>query len=285
MEGPLSDPRLLADGLRFAEAPRWHEDRLWFSDVHDYKLKTVALDGVVEVVAEVPTRPSGLGFLPDGSLLMATALDQRLWIVRAGEAPVDVADLAELAQGMLNDMVVDGHGRAFVGDTGFNMAAGGAPRPGRVLVWAQGEAPKVAAEDVVFPNGCVVTPDGGHLLICETMAARISRFAIAADGTLRDRELFCDLGTPPDGLCLDAEGGVWVGLPHDGRFVHVGADGRVDAEIAAAAPFAVACALGGLDRRTLFLCSADTDLQRLGQGDTEGRIDVVEVDVPGAGWP
>jgi sugar lactone lactonase YvrE len=276
---------LLADGLRFAEAPRWRADRLWFSDVHDDKLKTVALDGTVEVVAEVPTRPSGLGFLPDGSLLMATALDQRLWIVGADAAPLDVADLSGLTQGMLNDMVVDGRGRAFVGDTGFKMAAGESPRPGRVLVWAQGQAPKVAVEDVVFPNGCVITPDGGHLLICETMAMRISRFAITPDGTLRDREVFCDLGTPPDGLCLDAEGGLWAGLPHEGRFVHVGAGGRVDAEIASAAPFAVACALGGPDRRALFLCSAYTDLERLGHGDTEGRIDIVDVDVPGAGWP
>lgn len=281
----MPEPRLLVEGLRFAEAPRWRGDRLWFSDVHAYQLKTVGLDGVLEVVAEVPTRPSGLGFLPDGRLLMATALDRRLWTVAGGGAPEAAADLSGLAQGMLNDMVVDGRGRAYVGDTGFDVGAGEAPRPGRVLTWVEGQAARVAAEDVVFPNGCVVTPDGGHLLVNETMAGRITRFAIEPDGSLGGRELFADLGSPPDGLCLDADGGVWVGMPHDGRFLHLDAAGRTDAEIVSAAPFAVACAIGGPRRRTLFLCSADTDLPRLGRGETDGRIDVVEVAVPGAGWP
>ncbi len=276
---------MLADGLRFAEAPRWVADRLWFSDVHAYQLKTVTLDGTVEVIADVPGRPSGLGALPDGKMLLATALDHRLLTVSAHQTMAPAGDLRDIASGLLNDMVVDGRGRAYVGDTGFNMAAGEPPGPGRVILWQQGVPPRVAAEDVVFPNGCVVTPEVSELIICETLAHRISRFRISEDGALSDRSVFAELDTPPDGLCLDAEGAVWAGLPHVGAFVRISGEGRIVERIPSPFPFAVACALGGPARRTLFLCSADTDLPRLAKGDTTGRIDIVEVDVPGAGWP
>jgi sugar lactone lactonase YvrE len=275
----------VTEGLRFAEAPRWRGDRLWFSDVHDYKLKTVTPDGAVDVVAEVPGRPSGLGFLPDGALLMATALDRRLVRVDVSGDLTEVADLSGTAQGVLNDMVVDGRGRAYVGDTGFDMAKGEPPRPGRVLVWEDGRDAHVAAEDVVFPNGCAITPDGATFLLAETMASRVTRFGIAEDGTLTDREQLADLGSPPDGLCLDAENAVWMAQPHRGEFVRVLANGSVDRRVPSRAPFAVTCVLGGPDRLTLFLCSADTDLDRLRRGDTAARIDALRVDVPGAGWP
>ena len=281
----MHEQRQLAASLKFAEAPRWKNDRLWFSDVHDYKLKTVTLDGVVSVVAAVPSRPSGLGFLPDGRLLMATALDCKLWTVTSTGQVTEVADLSHLAQGVLNDMVVDGAGRAFVGDTGFKMGTGQPPRPGRVLCWQEGRQARVVAEEVVFPNGCVVTPDGARFLIAETMAKRVSAFTISKDGSLSDRTVFAELESPPDGLCLDTEAALWVGLPHASAFIRVTADGKIDRSIPSAAPFAVTCALGGPNRRTLFLCSADTDLNRLGKGDTTARIDTIEVDVPGAGWP
>ena len=260
-------------------------DRLWFSDVHAYQLKTVALDGTVEVIADVPRRPSGLGALPDGRMLMATALDRRLLAVGVDGSVAALTELGDVATGLLNDMVVDGRGRAYVGDTGFNMAAGEPPGPGRIILWQEGMPPRVVAEDVVFPNGCVVTPDGSGLIICETTAQRITGFRIGDDGSLSDRVVFAELDTPPDGLCLDAEGAVWAGLPHASEFVRVSPAGLIVERIRSAFPFAVACALGGPDRKTLFLCSADTDLPRLAKGETTGRIDTVEVDVPGAGWP
>lgn len=281
----MTEQRQLAEGLRFAEAPRWHAERLWFSDVHDYKLKTVDLDGSVDVVAEVPGRPSGLGVLPDGRMLMATALDRKLWTVDPDGDVTEVADLGPLAGGLLNDMVVDGSGRAYVGDTGFNIAKGEKPAPGRVLLWSQDVGPRVAAEGVDFPNGCVVTPDGSRYIVAETLGKRISSFSIADDGGLGDRSSFARLDSPPDGLCLDEDGAVWAGLPHESAFVRVAAGGAVERRVASAAPFAVACALGGGDRRTLFLCSAYTDLERLSKGDTTGRIDALPVDVAGAGWP
>jgi 2-polyprenyl-6-methoxyphenol hydroxylase-like FAD-dependent oxidoreductase/sugar lactone lactonase YvrE len=283
-EAPATAAPLVDVGLRYVEAPRWFDDRLWFSDVHDYKLKTVTLEGEVATVCEVPGRPSGLGFLPDGRLLMATALDRKLWFVDHGEASVAV-DLSGLAGGLLNDMVVDGTGRAFVGDTGFNMAKGEAPRPGRLISWRQGEAPRIAAQDVAFPNGCAVTPDRRSLFLAETFARRITRFSIGEDGSLGERQVFAELDMPPDGLCLDAEGGLWIGMPEAARFVRLDAQGRLDRAIASPWPFAVAPMLGGADRRSLFLCSADTDLKRLARGETQARIDIVRLEIGGAGWP
>ena len=276
---------LLASGLRFAESPRWHRDRLWFSDVHDYKLKSVTMDGAVSVVADVPGRPAGLGFLPDGRLLMATALDRRLWFVDQTGAATEAADLTGIATGLLNDMVVDGLGRAYVGDSAFNMAKGEKPRLGRTIVWQEGQAVRVAADDVFFPNGCVVTPDNRTFLIAETFARRIAKFDIADDGTLTKRTVFADLEYPPDGLCLDDRGGLWVGFPEASRFVRLDERGRLDRAIASRFGFAVAVALGGIDGHTLFLCSADTDLPRLARGETTGRIDYVKVDQGRAGWP
>jgi sugar lactone lactonase YvrE len=216
---------------------------------------------------------------------MATALDRKLLSVDADGVLAEVCDLGGLAHGLLNDMVVDGLGRAYVGDTGFNMAAGESPRPGRVILWREGEEPRTVAEDVVFPNGCIVTADQRTLLIAETMASRITRFTIDRDGSLSRREVFAELASSPDGLCLDADGGVWAGLPHESAFVHLDVDGRETSRLTSPYPFAVTCVLGGPDRRTLFLCSADTDLQRLPTGDTDGRIDALDVEIAGVGWP
>jgi sugar lactone lactonase YvrE len=281
----MSSQRLIVDGLKFAEAPRWHQGRLWFSDVHDFKLKAVTPEGVLSIIAAFPSRPSGLGILPDGRLLMATALDGKLWTVTTDGAVTEAADLSHLITGLLNDMVVDGFGRAFVGDTGFKMGPGVAPRPGRVVFWKEGQSPRVVAEDVTFPNGCIVTPDGTRYLVAETLANRISSFALSSDGSLSDRQVFAELDSSPDGMCLDTENGIWVGLPLKGEFIYIGADGRIVKRMRAMAPFAVTCALGGPQRRTLFLCSAETDLQRLGRGESSARIDACSVAVGGAGWP
>ncbi len=270
--------RELLTGIKFAESPRWHEGRLWFSDVHDYAVKCVDVDGVVARVAEVPGRPAGMGFLPDGRLLLATALDKKLVLVdTSGGGLTEVADLSDLAQGTLNDMVVDERGRAYVGDVGFQFGKD-EPRPGRVILWTEGEGPRVAAEDTTFPNGCAV--DGDRYVLAETLAKRVSEFKVAADGTLTDRKVLAELNDPPDGLCLDADGAVWVAQPEESRYLRLGRDGEIDAIVPSASPFAVTCVLGGEDGRTLFLSSADTDLKRLPKGDTTGRIDTLRVPTP-----
>lgn len=276
-------PRLFAEALRYVEAPRWRDGFLWFSDVHDYRLKRANSAGKVEEICAVPGRPSGLGFLPDGRLLMATAVDRKLWIIEDGR-PMEVADLSGLATGVLNDMVVDGAGRAFVGDTGFRMGKE-PPRPGRLISWSEGWNARVAAESLDFPNGCAIAPDGRWLFLAETFGKRVTRFRIADDGSLTERGVFAELDMPPDGLCLDAEDGLWIGLPEAGQFIRLDRRGRLDRAIASPWPFAVAPAFGGEDRRRLFLASADTDLHRLARGDTRARIDYVDLAVGGAGYP
>ena len=276
---------LVTDGVVFAESPRWHNDRLWFSDVHDYALKTVDLQGDVCVVAEVPGRPAGLGVLPDGGILMATALDQVIYTVSAtGEMSV-AADLSPLATGLLNDMVVDAMGRAYVGDTGFRPNAGEPFRPGLTWLVTPGAEPVAVAEDMHFPNGCAISADGHTLYVAETFANRISRFTIGSDGRLTDRRIHAELGDSPDGLCLDADGALWVGMIRSGEFRRVDARGATIERIASPAALAVTCVIGGPDRRVLFLCSADTTLERLSRGESRGRIDRCEVATAGAGLP
>jgi len=278
-----SEQQMLVDGLKFAESPRWHDGRLWFSDVHDYAVKCVDLEGRVTRVAEVPGRPAGLGFLPDGRLLLATALDRKLSIVEVETGEVaEVADLSEIAQGGLNDMVVDTEGRAFVGDVGFTFGAE-PPRPGRVIGWTEADGASVAAEETTFPNGCAV--DGERYVLAETLAKRVSEFRVGSDGRLTDRKVLAELEDPPDGLCLDAEGCAWVAQPEESHYLRLRPDGSIDRVVESAWPFAVTCVLGGEDGRTLFLSSADTDLSRLPKGDSTGRIDMLRVDAPRAGRP
>jgi sugar lactone lactonase YvrE len=275
--------RELLAGIKFAESPRWHEGRLWFSDVHDYAVKCVDVDGVVARVADVPGRPAGMGFLPDGRMLLATALDKKLVLVDTSSGELtEVADLSDLAQGTLNDMVVDELGRAYVGDVGFEFGKD-EPRPGRVILWTEGEGPRIAAEDTTFPNGCAV--DGDRYVLAETLAKRVSEFKVAADGTLTDRKVLAELNDPPDGLCLDADGAVWVAQPEESRYLRLDRDGEIDTIVPSASPFAVTCVLGGEDGRTLFLSSADTDLKRLPKGETAGRIDTLRVATPQSGRP
>jgi len=277
--------KLLTDSVVFAESPRWHQSRLWFSDVHDYALKTVDLDGTVRVVAPVPGRPAGLGVLPDGRMLMATAIEQKLYAVSAAGQMSPIADLSFVAAGLLNDMVVDSMGRAYVGDTGFRPAAGEPYRPGRTWLVVPGAKPEIVAEDVHFPNGCALSADGRTFYVAETFANRISRFTVDSDGRLSDRRVHVELPDAPDGLCLDAEGALWVALIRAGEFLRIAAGGTVVERLTSPFPLAVTCVLGGPDRRLLFLCSADTTLERLSSGDSRGRIDLAGVPTAGSGFP
>lgn len=277
--------KLLADGVVFPESPRWHAERLWFSDVYDFALKTVDLNGQTRVVTRVPGRPSGLGALPDGRMLMATALERVLYAVSEDGSMEAVADLSSRATGLLNDMVVDREGRAYVGDTGFNVAAGEPFKPGCTWLVAPGHEPEVAADDVHLHNGCAISPDGRTLYVAETFAHRISRFDIEDDGRLSNRHIHAELSSRPDGLCLDDEDHLWVAMVQDSEFVRVAPSGVVIDRLQSPEPFALACVLGGPDRGQLFLCSADTSMERLRDGDSRGSIDVIEAPVRGAGLP
>ena len=285
MSATATGRRLLADGVVFPESPRWHDDRLWFSDVYDYTLKTVDLSGQSRVVASVPGRPSGLGVLPDGRMLMATALERIVYAVSDDGAMEAVADVSARATGLLNDMVVDRQGRAYVGDTGFNLAAGEPFKPGCTWLLAPGREPEVAAHDVHMHNGCAISPDGRTFYVAETFAHRVSRFAIDDDGRLSNRVIHAELPSRPDGLCLDSENHLWVAMVQDSEFVRVDPRGVIVKRLTSPESFALACVFGGPDRAQLFLCSADTSMERLRDGDSRGSIDVLEAPVHGAGLP
>ena len=275
---------ILVDGLTFPEAPRWREGRVWFSDFYSHRVLTVDLEGRLETVVEVPQRPSGLGWMPDGTLLVVSMLDRRLLRVDGGKTRV-VADLAALATGPCNDMVVDAAGRAYVGNFGFDRHRGEPERTACIArVDPDGRVTR-AAEDLHFPNGTVITPDGRTLVVAETLAHRLTVFDVAPDGALSGRRILATIdGCFPDGICLDAEGAVWVADARSPRVVRIRRDGAIDRTLTTGQNGAYACMLGGADRRTLFVLT-NTGSGPAMAAKTDGRIEAVRVEVPGAGLP
>ena len=281
----MTPPEILLDGLIFFEGPRWYDGKLWFSDMFAGQVRTVDLSGNTEVVAEVAERPSGLGFLPDGRLLIVSMQNRQLLrLDRTGLT--SVADLSSLAVGSPNDMVVDTHGRAYIGHFGYDLFGGEEPRPASLLlVTPDGQVHEVA-DGLEFPNGTVISPDGKSLIVAETFGRRLTAFSIADDGGLSERRVFAQFDEEtPDGICLDARGGVWVSSFESGEFVRVEDGGTITERIPVPGKRAVACALGGPQRRTLFLLTAETTLEDLAQGQSIGRVETVQVDTPGAGLP
>jgi len=276
---------IVADGLAFPEGPRWHDDRLWVSDQHAGRIVTVTATGRVETFAEVPTGPSGLGWLPDGRLL-AVAMGARAVLRFDADGPVVHADLRSLVTRDCNDMVVDATGRAYVGNFGFDLYGGETPCETVLVAVDPDGTARVAAEGLAFPNGSVITPDGRTLLVGESMAGRISAFTIADDGSLGGRRPWATLaGATVDGMCLDAEGCVWVACPATGRALRVREGGEILDEVAGSHPGVYACMLGGTDRRTLYLCTAPSHEPERTLAERTGRIEAASVSVPGAGFP
>jgi sugar lactone lactonase YvrE len=277
---------ILLDDLAFPEGPRWHEDRLWFSDQHDKRVVAMTAAGAAETIAEVPQQPSGLGWLPDGRLLIVSMLDRTVLRREADGSLVVHADLSALAPGACNDMVVGPTGRAYVGNFGFDMYAGEKPHRTCVIAVEPDGTARVAADGLGFPNGSVITPDERTLLVGESMASQISAFDIAPDGSLSNPRVWAKIeGATVDGMCLDAEGAIWSACPFTGRVLRIREGGEVVDEVKGTHPGAFACMLGGTDRRTLFVCTAPTHVPNEARVAHSGRIEAVAVDVPGAGWP
>jgi sugar lactone lactonase YvrE len=280
----MKTPEVLLDGLTFPEAPRWRAGQLWFSDFYTHRVMAVDSDGHAQTIVEVPRQPSGLGWTPSGELLVVSMLDRRL-LRFDGERLHLAADLSALATGPCNDMLVDARGRAYVGNFGYDRHAGERERTTCIVrVDPDGKAVR-AADELVFPNGMVLTPDGKTLVVAETFAHRLTAFDVAAEGMLARRRVFAEMpGCFPDGICLDAEGAVWVADARGDRVQRVVQGGRVAQAIATPGRQSYACMLGGPVRRTLFI------LTNTGSGPAmaakrDGRIETVEVDVPGAGLP
>jgi sugar lactone lactonase YvrE len=276
---------IVLDGLCFPEGPRWHDGRLFFSDQHDHRVVAMSPDGAAETIVEVPQQPSGLGWLPDGRMLVVSMLDRRVLRLEAGRL-VEHADLSAFAPAPCNDMVVDAQGRAYVGHFGFDMYGGESPKDASLLLVLPDGTVSVAAAPLQFPNGTVITPDGRTLIVGESMGGRLTAFTVGADGSLTDRREFAQLhGAVPDGICLDAEGAVWIACPLTGRCLRVQEGGEILDEVKVSHQFAFACMLGGDDRRTLYICTASTHVPDECRTKRDGRIESVVVDVPGAGLP
>jgi sugar lactone lactonase YvrE len=275
----------LADGFEFLEGPRWRDGRLWMSDSFGGQVFTVGPDGGVETVVEVPGKPSGLGFLPDGTPLIVSMKDQRVLRLENGEL-ICHAELGPLVTGDSNDMVVDAQGRAYVGNFGFDLFGGADFQTANlIMVSPTGEA-QVVAEEVEFPNGTVIFPGGEVLVVAETFGHRLTAFDVASDGTLSNRRVFADLGEyGPDGICLDQEGAIWVSAFNHGVFLRVLEGGMITHRVDLTDRHAVACQLGGSDGHTLFCLTCEGAWEEICAGRARARVEVATVDVPGAGSP
>jgi sugar lactone lactonase YvrE len=274
-------------GLAFGEGPRWHGGRLWFSDMHAQQVIALAPDGAHEVIVEVPNDPSGLGWLPDGRLLVVSMRDRRVLRLESNARLVEHANLWDLAPFHCNDMVVDSVGRAYVGNFGWDLHGGGGPRTtSLVRIDPDGSATDVA-DDLSFPNGTVITPDGRTLIVGESMARRLTAFDIDPDGSLSNRRVWAELpqGNLPDGICLDADGAIWSACPISGLVLRIAEGGEILQTIDTGRGGAFACMLGDDDRRTLYLCTAETSDPDQCKAMRAGRIERLRVDVPGAGLP
>jgi sugar lactone lactonase YvrE len=286
---------IVLDRCSYLECPRWREGRVWVSDFYTHRVLAVVPGGHAETMADVPCQPSGLGFLPDGRALIVSMRDRRVLRRERDGALSTHADLSALAPWHLNDMVVDGNGRAFVGNFGFDLM-GGAPKSSTCVLRVEpsGEA-SIAADGLMFPNGMVITPDGGTLIVAESLAARLTALDVAPDGTLSNQRLWASLERPasgsirgtvvPDGICLDAAGAIWVADAEHPRVVRVAEGGARLDEIVTDKIGVYACMLGGDDGRTLFLCAAPSYREDERAHTCDARLVATRVEVPRAGFP
>jgi len=284
----------LCDGLHFAEGPRWHDGKLWFSDFYDHAVKTVDATGKVATMLELDGQPSGLGWMPDGNLLVVSMLDRQLLRLDDDRLVVH-ADLSAIAEFHCNDMVVDSLGRAYVGNFGFDLHAAsqsddfvGALKAYQGATLARVDpdgSTHIAATALRFPNGTVITPDGRTLVIAETLGARLTAFDIDSDGSLTNQRLWAALpGIAPDGICLDAEGAIWVADALSPRCIRVGEGGVILTEVMTER-HCYACMLGGQDGRTLFMLTAIESHPQEAGTNRDGKILTTRVDVGHAGLP
>jgi sugar lactone lactonase YvrE len=270
----------LAAGFCFGEGPRWFEGLLWFSDMLGEAVHTVDPTGSLTTLPLPGHSPSGLGFRPDGSLLIVSTENRQL-LRYDGDTVTTIADLSGIAPAALGDMVVDSLGRAYIGSQAF--------QGGVILRVNPDNSVCVVAHDLDFPNGMAITADHKTLIVAESIGRRLSAFSIGDDGGLLDRRVFADgLDGPPDGISLDADGGVWTSmtLAHQfERIVSGSPNGHVTHRIDIGDRAAIACMLGGSARRTLFMLSSTEAYPKRLIGTRLSRLDTVIVDTPGAGLP
>ena len=287
----MTTAAVLATGLAFGEGPRWRDGRLWFSDFYRHAVFTLDMDGVEAKVVDVPGQPSGLGWLPDGRLLVVSMLDKKVMRLEPDGAFVEHADLTELADFHANDLITDNLGRSFVGNFGYDLHHDMAERDVPTIlgdesagsttlarVEADGSV-HVAAEHVRFPNGMALIDDGRTLILAETLRLQLTAFDVASDGTLSNRRVWASTApqmVAPDGICADPEGGIWVAAALGNAVVRYAEGGEVTGQVETS-QIAYACALGGPDGRTLFAMTAPSSEPSVVDGHRLGCIEIATV--------
>jgi sugar lactone lactonase YvrE len=275
---PPPTPTILAEGYGFPESPRWHEGLWWVSDLHRRQVLSVDPAGGSSVVAEVPGRPSGLGWLPDGRLAVASMRERRVLCVDDGGQLSSLADLSKVVLGPINDMVVTDDGHIYVGC--FGLWDGQRYGAANLAVVKPDGVVAEAAGGLAFPNGLALSGDGGSIICAETHGHRLTAWDRRDDGSLTARRVWADLGChTPDGLAIDADGAVWVADPFQRVVLHVAEGGEILDQVEMGGRGAFACALGGTDGRSLLICSniADVAAAYNNRHLREGRLEVVRV--------
>jgi sugar lactone lactonase YvrE len=281
----MPEPRTLLDGITFGESPRWHDDRLWFSDWGTQEVVAVDLLGESEVIVGVPSSPFSIDWLPDGRLLIVSGLEGVLLRREPDGSLVTYADLSGLSNHPWNEIVVDGRGNAYVNNIGFAFPAGEFA-PGTVALLTPEGSVRQVADGVAFPNGMAVIPDNSTLIVAESYGNKLTAFNIAEDGGLSNRRVWADLGHGvPDGICLDAEGAVWYADVPNKRCARVAEGGEVLQTIELDLG-CFACMLGGEERRTLFIVAQGWGgTEGTSEEERRGRVLTAPAPAPGAGWP
>src|SRR5260221_626164 len=281
----IPELQTLLTGLVFGESPRWHEDRLWFSDWGAQEVIAVDLSGKSEVITRIQSFPFCIDFLPDGRLLVVSARDRLLLRRESDGRLVTHASLGSLSDRPWNEIVVDGRGNAYLNNIGFDFP-GGEFAPGIIAVVTPDGAARQVADGVAFPNGMCVSPDNSTLIVAESYGNKLTAFAIEADGSLSNRRVWAETGTDhPDGICLDAKGALWYADVGNKHCVRVREGGEVLQTIELDRG-CFACMLGGADSKTLFLVATEwKGAENMADGSRTGQILTVRAPTPHAGWP
>ena len=283
----MTDLKTLMTGLAFGESPRWHDDRLWFSNWGAKEVIAVDPQGNSEVVVRAPTSiPFCIDWLPDGRLLIVSGPERTLLRLEPDGSLATHADLTGLSDHALNEIVVDGRGNAYVNGAGFDLMAGEEFAPGLIALVAPGQPPRQVADGMAFPNGMAITPDDTTLIVAESYARRLTAFDIQPDGGLANRRVWADLGDGvPDGICIDAEGAVWYADVPNRRCTRV-REGGQPLETIALDRGGFACMLGGHDGRTLFIAAAEwRGVDGMAGPERTGQILTGSAPAPRAGRP
>ncbi|MEM9667845.1 MAG: SMP-30/gluconolactonase/LRE family protein [Pseudomonadota bacterium] len=276
-------PKILCDGFAFLEGPRWHDGVLWVSDMHGDAVFKISLDGSYEKVMDVPEQPSGLGWLPNGDMLIVSMLDKKLLRRKPDGKVSEHADVSALVPRRINDMIVDTLGRAWVGNFGF-LFDEGEPPASTVLVRVDPDGSyHFAADNLMFPNGMVITDNGKTLVVAETFGRKLTAFDIDEDSILSNRRTWAEMpeSAVPDGICLDAEGGIWVASPTTGEALRFVEGGEVTNSVQTGR-MAIATALGGEDGKTLFVLTSESTSRKECCDAASARVEYVPVDVGAA---